>query len=128
MNHLDDLLSAYLDGELSGAERADADRHLEVCEVCRFELAVVESARVAMRSLPAIELPSKLMTRASRRRKWIPAPAWITAGVVAAALSFGLVMGPGEPSESFEMETLNEQHIARVVGDPGVATFRGDAP
>jgi len=128
MNHLDDLISALLDGELSGTERAEAERHLEACEVCRHELAVVESARIATRALPSIDPPSKLLTRGVRRRRWIPSPAWITAGVVAVALAFGLVMGPGEPGESFEMDTLNEQHIARVVGDPGVSTFRGDAP
>ena len=128
MSHLGDLLSALLDGELGGAERRDAEHHLAGCEGCRLELALVESARGALRGLPSLELPPGLVPAPPRRRRWMPAPAWITATAVAVALAVGLVVGPGEPGAAFEMGTLSEQHTARVVGDPGIATFRGDRP
>ncbi|HLE39320.1 MAG TPA: zf-HC2 domain-containing protein [Acidimicrobiia bacterium] len=128
MNHLGDVLSALLDGELGGTERGEAERHLAECEACRLELSLIESARGVVRALPSLEPPPGLLPTRLRRRRWVLSPAWITTVAVAVALAFGLVVGPGEPGEAFEMDTLNEQHIARVVGDPGIATFRGDSP
>lgn len=128
MTHLGESLSALLDGELGGVERGDAQRHLAACEACRLELALVESAREKVRALPALEPPPRLLSARLRRWGRVPSAAWITAGIVTVALAFGLVLGPGESGESFEMDMLNEQHTARVVGDPGIATFRGNAP
>jgi hypothetical protein len=39
MSHLGELLSAYLDGELDGAEQDKASAHLARCEECRAEAA-----------------------------------------------------------------------------------------
>jgi anti-sigma factor RsiW len=127
MNHLGDLLSAHLDGELDPAERRRADAHLAGCEPCRTELAGVDAARGSVRALPVLDAPSGL-TSARSRRRWIPSPAWATALAVALALAVGLVVGPGEPGVTFQVDTLRDQHTARVVGDPGIATFRGDLP
>ena len=123
MSHLDDLLSAWLDGELTGEERAAADRHLAACEMCRTELAAVEGARSAVRSLPQLSpLPGAVAPLRRRRR---PA-AW--AAAVAAALAVALWIGPGERGAAFEMSEVEGQHTARVVGDPGISTFRGEQP
>jgi anti-sigma factor RsiW len=127
MNHLGDLLSAHLDGELDPAGRGRADAHLAGCEPCRTELALVDAARASVRALPALDAPSGSMSARSRRR-WILSPAWATALVVALALAAGLVVGPGERGVTFQVDTLRDQHTARVVGDPGIATFRGDLP
>jgi len=52
-----DMLSAYLDGELSDAERAAVDAQLEVSAEWRAELAEVESVRAIVRGLPARDAP-----------------------------------------------------------------------
>lgn len=125
MSHLDDLVSAWLDGELVGTERDDADRHLAGCDRCRDELAAIAAARRRVRGLPSLALPPGMIPVPAPRRR--SAPAWAVA-VALAVLAVGLAVGPGEPGTAFRIEQLSEQHTARVVGDPGVATFRGDAP
>jgi len=125
VTHLGDLLSALLDGELDSAGRRNAAVHLKECEPCRLELARVESARGALRGLPVLEAPPGLIPGARRR---FLSPAWISAIAASVALVVGLVIGPGAPDATVQLDTLGDQHNARVVGDPGIATFRGDQP
>ncbi len=129
MNHLGEALSAFLDGELVPAERAVAAVHLAECSLCQGELAGVEAVRAVVRGLPVLEVPAGLLPASRRRhRRWMLSPGWVTACAAALAITVGLVVGPGESGPAFQVDTLNDQHIARVVGDPGVATFRGDLP
>ncbi len=55
--HLGELLSAHLDGELTGDELGMLHEHLPGCELCQTELAVLHGARSALRSLPLLEAP-----------------------------------------------------------------------
>ncbi len=128
MTHLGDLISAWLDGELAPGDRAAADRHLAGCTECRAELAIVEAGRTALRGLP-VHHPLPVVAPPPLRRRWrlSPAPAWITAAL-AAVLAVGLWIGPGEADAAFQMDVLDDQHTARVVGDPGISTFRGEQP
>jgi anti-sigma factor RsiW len=57
MIHGGELLSAYLDGELSADEEIRIVDHLERCGACRVDLADLQSARAAVRGLPVIEAP-----------------------------------------------------------------------
>jgi anti-sigma factor RsiW len=52
-----DMLSAYLDGELTDAERAAVEQRLEGSAEWRAELAQVESARAIVRGLPVRDAP-----------------------------------------------------------------------
>jgi anti-sigma factor RsiW len=126
VTHLGDLLSALLDGELDAAGRRRAGAHLAECEPCRIELSRVDSARMALRGLPVLEAPTGVIPRGRRPR--LLSPAWGTAVAAAAALVVGLAVGPGTPDATVPIDTLGDQHNARVVGDPGIATFRGGQP
>jgi negative regulator of sigma E activity len=53
-----DVLSAYLDGELTDAERAAVDAHLEASAEWREEWAEVRAARDALRGLPTRDAPT----------------------------------------------------------------------
>jgi anti-sigma factor RsiW len=53
-----DMLSAYLDGEVTDAERAAVEQQLEASAEWRAELADVRAARDAVRGLPVREAPS----------------------------------------------------------------------
>jgi anti-sigma factor RsiW len=52
-----DMLSAYLDGELTDAERLAVEERLEVSAEWRAELAEVESVRAIVRGLPTRDAP-----------------------------------------------------------------------
>ena len=60
MIHGGELLSAYLDGELSEDEEIRLVDHLERCAACRMDLADTQAARAAVRALPIIEAPTWL--------------------------------------------------------------------
>ncbi|MEX0826716.1 MAG: zf-HC2 domain-containing protein [Acidimicrobiia bacterium] len=124
MSHPGDLLSAYLDGEASPADRRLVLEHLEGCSRCRDGLRTLEEARDAVRSLPMLEPP-----RIGRRpaRAWRPSVAWALSGVAAAVIALGLAFVPDEPEAAFDFDTLRDQHTARLVVDPGISTLRGPA-
>lgn len=126
MNHPGDLLSAYLDGEVSAEEGSAVVEHLAACESCRQDVLDLRETRDLVRSLPMLEPP-----RAAGRRGLVrsrrPALAWAVSGVAAAALAFGLVFAPDAPAASFDFDALRDQHVARVVVDPGISTLRGPA-
>lgn len=78
--HPEDLIDRALADELSGAERAELDAHLEVCAACRFEALVVgdleDEARGANQpdvahmvlAAVAIETPAEPALRSRTRR------------------------------------------------------------
>ncbi|HSG80005.1 MAG TPA: zf-HC2 domain-containing protein [Acidimicrobiia bacterium] len=126
MRHLEDLLSALLDGELASDDRTDVAAHLRACDGCRLELADLAVARTALRSLPLLELPAALVVSRDdavvvplRRR-----PSVWAASAAAAMVLVGLTATGGEPAPAADIDTLAEQHTARVVVDPGFATIR----
>jgi anti-sigma factor RsiW len=51
MSHLGDLLSALIDGELSGAELDRANAHLAACGACRVEARALRRLKHELRSL-----------------------------------------------------------------------------
>jgi anti-sigma factor RsiW len=50
---MNEILSAYVDGELSAAEAADVERHLETCDECASTLAGLRRVVAEARALPA---------------------------------------------------------------------------
>ena len=56
-------LSAYLDGEVSDADRKEIAEHLKTCEDCQEELAALSSVSDALVLLGGIEVPPYFMTR-----------------------------------------------------------------
>jgi hypothetical protein len=93
MRHLTDSeLAGFLDGDLSDAERARAEAHLDACDECRTEL--IEVARLVADAPEAGAFPvapvqiSPPTSRARQRR-----PSWpIPAGIVGLAAAAGLAM------------------------------------
>ncbi len=55
--HLDDVLSAYLDDELTAAERDEVEAHLNACAECRSDLEAEADVRRLVRELPAVDPP-----------------------------------------------------------------------
>ncbi len=61
--HLGDLLSGLIDGELEATERAMVQEHLTWCPQCAIELDEIRMARRALRQLPAVEPPTRFLSR-----------------------------------------------------------------
>jgi anti-sigma factor RsiW len=57
MQHPDELLAGYVDGSASPEEGRAVEAHLAECQQCRNEIALAESARAALLSLPEMEAP-----------------------------------------------------------------------
>ncbi len=131
MQHLDDgVLNALLDGELTGAERAEADRHLESCQECRDRLAEARAFMAEADGLvEALEAPPAREKRETGmgkdrdpgirpRRMDYRALAW--AATVVLALGLGYVGGarlhlPVSPEEQQALEQPRRQAADRAV-------------
>ncbi len=140
----EDLLSAYVDGELDAPTRAAVEARLAESAAWREVLADVEGARNALRALPPVDLTAEAWARvvaavAADEPAPSPPPApprvsmlrrglhqrsvrWIgaAAGVAAAAVIVAAVVLPGRQNVTPKVATFSTQQSARasVVGDP----------
>jgi hypothetical protein len=62
-NHVDELISASLAGDLTDAERAELDAHLVRCETCRATLAAFTAERHILSGMPVVDPPRDLPAR-----------------------------------------------------------------
>ena len=97
-----DQLEAYADGELSRAERAELEGHLQACSTCRERLEKLQVIRRCVRDslaepIPAPDLADSIManlpsSRTPLVRRW--ALGWAV-GLVMGLLVGWIVRGPG---------------------------------
>lgn len=76
--HLEEELSAFLDGELTLEDQARVSQHLDACADCRTDLQRLEETITLLRQLPSREAPKHLTDAAmrlvdarSRRVRWL---------------------------------------------------------
>lgn len=122
MTHPTESISAYLDGELSAAERAELMAHLSSCGQCAVDLEGIQRVRAAVRSLPVVEVPDGLFGDVDmdadivplHRNKgvWMGAAAAVIALVIAVAALF-----TPQPA-SVSVDDLSSRFGARVSLDP----------
>src|SRR5262245_45639158 len=90
-------ITAFLDGDLTAAERAGLDDHLRTCSTCRRELADVHSTVLLLRGLPEYRPRRSFQLNpdrtAMRRPRWerlglklLPALPALRAATVAVAI------------------------------------------
>lgn len=89
-NQVAELLSAYIDGEVTGDERALVETHLATCVACARDLASLRQTVTMLRQLPLVAAPRPFTLRESDVASIRPArPAWWrlpwAQGLVAAA-------------------------------------------
>jgi anti-sigma factor RsiW len=133
-----DMLSAYLDGELTDAERAAVETRLQSSPEWREELAEVRAARDALRGLPERDAPAGFwdavhagveaddeatdddvvvsITGSHPRRRW----AWVAASAAAVAAVVAIVVVPHRHEVSPNVAAVVAQHGAQGSdnGDP----------
>jgi anti-sigma factor RsiW len=119
LTHPSELISAYLDGELHGAELTQLIDHLGSCGKCSAELEQMQRVRTAVRSLPVLELPEGIVPEADRvvvplrRNKGLWAG--VAAAVVAAVIAIAALVTPAPAAVS--VEDLNSRFGARATLD-----------
>ncbi|MBV9284175.1 MAG: zf-HC2 domain-containing protein [Acidimicrobiia bacterium] len=96
--HLGDLLSAYLDGELTPGEEEGVRAHLDTCPECRRELQLIGEGRSLLRELPAVDPPFGFYERMLRSRHRLARTA--VAALTGAAAVFVAMMAFAAPRES----------------------------
>jgi hypothetical protein len=76
-NQVAELLSAYIDGEVTGDERALVETHLATCVACARDLASLRQTVTMLRQLPPVAAPRPFTLRESDVAPIRPArPAW----------------------------------------------------
>lgn len=105
--HGGELLSALLDGELRAAEREAVVLHVTGCGECAGELAALRAARLALRSLPAVDpppgflaglVPPRAVVGRAPARQGRRGSTRLVAAQVAAAAAAALVVAVGAGS------------------------------
>jgi Putative zinc-finger len=98
--HLDDILSAYLDDELATDERDDVETHLQGCPECRSDVEAEREVRQLLRDLPPVDPPFGFYERMLRDGpEAAPAPAkrrrfrFGLANIAATAAAWLLILG-----------------------------------
>ena len=91
-----ELISAFVDGELSAAEQADVASHLATCASCRGELESLREAKRVAAASPRRAMPAALLSEVearlpkARRFHWLawraPNLGLVPAGAVACAI------------------------------------------
>jgi anti-sigma factor RsiW len=137
----DKLLQAYLDGELSNADSAELDRHIEVCPACREKLQQLRSASELVKEwishldparIPAAPpLPIKKTQNPARVPPYwhrlaassirVPAAALAMAGIFVIGVSLGMIFkgsprgqsegGAGRRVESAQLSLLGADSV-----------------
>jgi len=65
--HVWEYISAYIDGEVDAALRAEIDRHLETCEICSAVLDSTRNVVVLVADGRVFELPAGFSRRLHER-------------------------------------------------------------
>lgn len=110
--HLGDLLSAHLDGELTPDETATVEAHLASCASCRDELDATRVVRSKVRDAPVVDAPfgfyERLVrpTRGARARRVWPALSSVAAIAAAWVAVVGFATTPQRPDVAPPVDEL----------------------
>ena len=130
MTHPSELVSAYLDGELSRDELGRLLEHLATCGRCASDLEDMQSVRTAVRSLPLLELPEGAVpeTEADVVSLHRHQGLWIgtAAAVIALVIAVAAMITPAPASVS--IDDLSSRFGARVSLDPAFSPAKVVVP
>ena len=116
--HLGDLVSALLDGEMTPDEVGEAQAHLAACARCSAELQATARARALIRALPSIDPPFGVVERGIRATRRSRPFAWAASAAATAAV-VGLWAVPGTQRVAPPVARFVEVHATSSVnGDP----------
>ena len=87
-DHLGDLVSALVDGELDAAERVAAERHLAGCPECQADYRAEAGTHELVAGLPVLPRPPPVWVGISAPARRRPRPVvWLSACAAAAGIA-----------------------------------------
>ena len=132
---LRELLSAYIDGEVSASETLRVEEHLARCQECQGELASLRSTVGLLRRLPEMAVPRSFSLSEAPQRRPTPTIVWTArlATSVAAVLLVALLLGDivGLVGQQRTLEDAVSRAEVQVPGAPApmaAAAQRSEAP
>lgn len=123
MNHVHDLLTAYVDGRLEGADRAAVDAHCATCPACARALGETRAVWDLMGEARAPEPTRSVWSAVAAETAPDRAPAWrrvAFAAVSAAAVAGGVLIGAQQyaPGAFADLDALDDALAGTtLVGD-----------
>ena len=128
------LLSSYIDGEVSAAERRRVEAHAAGCSECRDEIESLRATVELVRALPDLELPRSFeLTRLPERQPrvsfgvWAPRLATSVAGLLLVALLAADFAGTLAQSGGFDEEAAEMQLAAPAPAAPAAMAQAAEA-
>lgn len=122
MTHPSELISAYLDGELTSRERGELAQHISTCGRCAAELEGLQRVRALVRSLPVLELPDDIFGFPNEGTVVVPLHRnrgmWVGAAAAVVALVIAIAALVTPPASSITIDDLSSRFGARVSLDP----------
>ena len=127
---LRELLSAYIDGEVSASETLRVEEHLAGCQECQDELASLRSTVGLLRRLPELAVPRSFALSEAPQRRPTPTIVWTArlATSVAAVLLVALLLGDivGLVGQQRQLEDAASRAAVQAPGAPApLAAVRG---
>jgi len=125
---VEDLLGAYLDGELEAAVSTSVRDHADTCAACRQRLATLETIGRMVRRAPYYQAPDALRARLTYARTrtaatphWV---AWAAAAVLVASVTGSIVFVRSatraarapEPVDAVAQEVVSS-HVRSLMGE-----------
>jgi anti-sigma factor RsiW len=106
-SRIEEVLEAYLDGDLSAVHRDRVTAHFETCRACSAELEEARALRAALRALPQMDAPPRVLravaeATTTRQSAWWPhlplhavvTPGWRAVMAATAAALIAIVLVP----------------------------------
>ena len=115
-DHLGELVSAYVDGELAATERYRAESHLAGCDLCRQELTDMMLVRARLRGLPMLESPLDLTRKSKTPGPVYRRPRVLVSAAAAAAAMFLALAALAAPVDVVDLsgQEFNMTYRARA--------------
>jgi anti-sigma factor RsiW len=130
MSHAGELISAYLDGELTRREIDQLFKHLSGCGKCAAEMEDIQSVRSSVRSLPLLELPPGLIPEAESESVPLHSNRGFLVGAAAAAvaliIAIAAIVAPSPAAIS--VEELNSRYGAMASLDRAFGPAKAVVP
>ncbi len=129
------LLSSYIDGEVSAAERRRVEAHAAGCAECSDEIESLRATVELVRALPELELPRSFeLTRLPEEEPrvslgvWAPRLATSVAGLLLVGLLAADFAGTLVQSGGFDEEAAEMQAAAAPPAPPAAMAQAAEAP